>query len=77
MGGNGSKKDKSKQGKHICPSCSTEFSFNKSDEDSRKAFPFCSARCKMADLGKWFSGNYRISRPIRSDDIDEMEATDE
>lgn len=22
--------------------------------------PFCSARCKDVDLGRWFTGNYRI-----------------
>jgi endogenous inhibitor of DNA gyrase (YacG/DUF329 family) len=25
--------------------------------------PFCSERCKMADLGRWLSGDYRL--PIR------------
>ena len=27
-------------------------------------FPFCSARCRLIDLGKWASGGYVISRPI-------------
>jgi endogenous inhibitor of DNA gyrase (YacG/DUF329 family) len=22
--------------------------------------PFCSERCKMADLGRWLSGGYRV-----------------
>lgn len=26
--------------------------------------PFCSDRCRMADLHRWFSGDYRISRPL-------------
>jgi len=77
MNGNGSKKDKSKEGKYICPTCGALFSFNKDKEEMRKVMPFCSARCKMADLDKWFSGNYRISRPIRPDDIDEAEAEEE
>jgi endogenous inhibitor of DNA gyrase (YacG/DUF329 family) len=25
--------------------------------------PFCSERCKLADLGHWLSGNYRV--PVR------------
>jgi endogenous inhibitor of DNA gyrase (YacG/DUF329 family) len=25
--------------------------------------PFCSERCKMADLGRWLAGDYRISEP--------------
>ena len=23
--------------------------------------PFCSERCKLADLGHWLSGNYRVA----------------
>lgn len=30
------------------------------------AFPFCSDRCKVIDLGKWLSGDYRI--PVEEDD---------
>jgi endogenous inhibitor of DNA gyrase (YacG/DUF329 family) len=36
-------------------------------------FPFCSKRCRMADLGKWFSGEYRISREVKDADLDAME----
>jgi endogenous inhibitor of DNA gyrase (YacG/DUF329 family) len=25
--------------------------------------PFCSERCKMADLGRWLSGDYRVAGP--------------
>ncbi len=25
--------------------------------------PFCSERCKMADLGRWFAGDYRVAGP--------------
>ena len=39
-------------------------------------FPFCSARCRTIDLGKWASGAYRISSPILDpellDDMDEI-----
>ena len=31
--------------------------------------PFCSERCKMADLGRWLSGDYRV--PVRDEDRDE------
>ena len=27
-------------------------------------FPFCSERCKMAELGLWFQDKYVFSRPI-------------
>ncbi|MFQ5495260.1 MAG: DNA gyrase inhibitor YacG, partial [Phycisphaerae bacterium] len=26
--------------------------------------PFCSHRCKLVDLGRWFDGTYRISEPV-------------
>lgn len=33
--------------------------------------PFCSSRCRMADLGKWMSGAYTISRELKDADLDE------
>ena len=27
--------------------------------------PFCSKRCRLVDLGKWFSGENAISEPLR------------
>jgi endogenous inhibitor of DNA gyrase (YacG/DUF329 family) len=27
-------------------------------------FPFCSRRCKMVDLDKWFEEEHRISTPL-------------
>jgi uncharacterized protein len=37
--------------------------------------PFCSERCKLADLGRWFSADYRIpGRPVPRDEIDEEDA---
>jgi len=31
--------------------------------------PFCSDRCRLADLGNWFGGRYAISREIEEDDL--------
>lgn len=31
-------------------------------------FPFCSARCRLAELNKWFSESYRVSRPAEEDE---------
>lgn len=31
-------------------------------------FPFCSERCKMIDLGHWFTESYAISRPVGPED---------
>ena len=35
---------------------------------TNKAFPFANDRARMADLGKWMSGSYSISRPATDDD---------
>ena len=31
--------------------------------------PFCSERCRTIDLGKWASGDYKISSPIQDPDL--------
>jgi endogenous inhibitor of DNA gyrase (YacG/DUF329 family) len=33
--------------------------------------PFCGERCKMADLGRWLSGDYRV--PVRAHEDDTPE----
>jgi endogenous inhibitor of DNA gyrase (YacG/DUF329 family) len=33
-------------------------------------FPFCSERCRAIDLGKWASGQYVVSSPLRDTDED-------
>lgn len=30
-------------------------------------FPFCSRKCKLVDLSRWFDGDYVISQPITND----------
>ncbi|TVQ59275.1 MAG: DNA gyrase inhibitor YacG [Phycisphaerales bacterium] len=37
--------------------------------------PFCSERCKLADLGNWFSGRYVISREASLEDFDDPDTT--
>jgi hypothetical protein len=50
-----------------CPTCRTIVL--PKDED----FPFCSDRCRRIDLGKWASGDYKISSPIQDpDDLEEL-----
>jgi endogenous inhibitor of DNA gyrase (YacG/DUF329 family) len=40
--------------------------------------PFCSERCKMADLGQWLGGGYAIpSAPDADDEVDDIESEDE
>jgi uncharacterized protein len=35
------------------------------------SFPFCSPRCKMVDLGKWLSEEYRVPVEEESDEVEE------
>ena len=46
-----------------CPTCKTLVT----NED--EYFPFCSDRCRVIDLGKWASGEYRISSPILDPEV--------
>lgn len=32
-------------------------------------FPFCSDRCRILDLGKWASGEYRVSSPVLDPEV--------
>ena len=51
-----------------CPTCGRENDFN-----ADPLGPFCSTRCKLVDLGKWFNEEYRISEPLRPDHLAEYE----
>jgi uncharacterized protein len=33
--------------------------------------PFCTPRCRAADLGSWLSESYRIGSPLSEEDLDE------
>ena len=46
-----------------CPTCRT-LVLEKNED-----FPFCSDRCRRIDLGKWASGDYKISTPIQDPDL--------
>jgi endogenous inhibitor of DNA gyrase (YacG/DUF329 family) len=35
--------------------------------------PFCSARCRLLDLGRWIDGNYRIPSDENPEDEDRDE----
>lgn len=50
-----------------CPAC------RKEGEWFATAFgPFCSKRCKLIDLGKWFSEEQKISEPLRPEALEEF-----
>jgi endogenous inhibitor of DNA gyrase (YacG/DUF329 family) len=62
-----------KRALHVrCPTCKT--AVKRKDPE----FPFCSERCRLIDLGKWASGAYVISSPLRdiSDGISEGASED-
>ena len=46
-----------------CPTCRTLVLEQNED------FPFCSDRCRRIDLGKWASGDYKVSSPIQDPDL--------
>ena len=37
--------------------------------EQNEDFPFCSDRCRRIDLGKWASGDYKVSTPIQDPDL--------
>jgi uncharacterized protein len=45
-----------------CPTCKKPVSAKNPE------FPFCSERCRLIDLGKWASGAYVISSPVKDTD---------
>jgi len=49
--------------KLLCPTC------RKPVESTNEDLPFCSDRCRIIDLGKWASGDYKISSPIFDPDV--------
>jgi endogenous inhibitor of DNA gyrase (YacG/DUF329 family) len=40
-----------------CPTCKQPAP----PRDENKAYPFCSSRCRLLDLGKWLGDDYRIA----------------
>ena len=42
-----------------CPSCKGEVK----PRVENAAFPFCSPRCRAVDLGRWYTGSYRVPGP--------------
>jgi uncharacterized protein len=48
-----------------CPTCKRAVS-----KDGNKAFPFCSTRCQLVDLGRWLDEEYRIpsDEQVKPDD---------
>ena len=62
-----------------CPYCRAPLSAAARDFARNRFLPFCSERCKMADLGTWFSEGYGVRQsfdeltPEQIDDLPEPE----
>jgi endogenous inhibitor of DNA gyrase (YacG/DUF329 family) len=51
-----------------CPTCKAVLADVPDDYGPR---PFCSPRCKLADLYHWLNEDYRVSEPVQLDVLDE------
>lgn len=51
-----------------CPICTQPVT------DQTPHRPFCSPRCQDVDLGRWLGEEYRISRPLEVDDLEQARA---
>ena len=49
--------------KHRCPICRKP-----TDSVTDADFPFCSDRCRQADLGNWAAERYVVSEPVFEED---------
>ncbi len=49
-----------------CPTCKRE-----GDWFAGPNGPFCSRRCKLIDLGKWFGEEHTISQPLRPEHLED------
>ncbi len=52
-----------------CPICKKSAAAMSADPAIKSPFPFCSDRCRLIDLGRWFDGAYQV--PSDDDDLDE------
>ncbi len=50
-----------------CPICKREVPEPPAD-GPRGDLPFCSARCKLIDLGRWLDGTYQIPVEVTPED---------
>ena len=52
-----------------CPICKKPVT-ESADRAVRSAFPFCSERCKLIDLGRWLDGKYQITLTPEDEEIE-------
>ena len=56
-----------------CPTCRKALA---DSAEARPFRPFCSSRCRLADLGKWLDGGYKIESQASEEYLDQGLPTD-
>ena len=59
--------DRAMNRKIKCPTCKRQ-----GDWLAGPFGPFCSKRCKLVDLGKWFAEEHTISDPLRPEHLEQF-----
>ncbi len=57
-----------------CPVCGRPSAPGANRPGGRSLAPFCSTRCADVDLGRWFTGQYRIPERTPAEGEDEARA---
>lgn len=65
--------ERQKNRARTCPTCKQRF-VDPHEEALVRALPFCSPRCKMADLGRWLGGEYAVPTEERPSDDELLDA---
>jgi endogenous inhibitor of DNA gyrase (YacG/DUF329 family) len=52
----------------VCPTCRKSF-----DPDAATAMPFCSERCRMADLHRWLTERHGLPAAVEEEDVEGVE----
>ena len=56
-----------------CPTCRGPVP----SREENRSFPFCSESCRAVDLGRWFTGSYRVPGPPAPDAVPASREDDE
>lgn len=57
---------------HRCPTCGKAFRY--AAVEAHPTYPFCSERCRTAELGAWLDGRYVVSRPASEAEAEALPA---
>jgi endogenous inhibitor of DNA gyrase (YacG/DUF329 family) len=58
-----------------CPVCGKELAKKVDPNEPYHDFPFCSARCRLIDLGNWLGERYRVpGDPVDLDQLPDEDA---